>query len=61
MSKLNLNVNSFSKSKLNLQLDLHRNLASPRPFYKKIKLSIFLDQQFEVLYILFLLSIQVES
>ena len=27
----------------------------PRPFYKKLKLSIFLDQYSKVLYILFLL------
>ena len=34
--------------------------ASPRPFYKKSKLSISLDQQSEMLYNLFLLNFQVE-
>ena len=34
--------------------------ASPRPFFKKLKLSISLDQEFEMLYSLFLLYIQVE-
>ena len=34
--------------------------GSPRPFYKKSKLSIALDQQCEMLYSLFLLYVQVE-
>ena len=34
--------------------------ACPRPFCKKSKLSISLDQQTEIIYNLFLLSVQVE-
>ena len=34
--------------------------ASPRPFYKKSKFNISLDQQSEMLYSLFLLCSQVE-
>ena len=34
--------------------------ASPRPFYKKLKLSVSLDQQSDMLYSLFLLYVQVE-
>ena len=33
---------------------------SPRPLYKKSKLSVFLDQQFEPLHSLFLLYVQIE-
>ena len=34
--------------------------ASPRPFHKKLKLSMILDQQSEMLYGLFFLYVQVE-
>ena len=34
---------------------------SPRPFSKESKLSIYLDQQYEFLYILFLLYVQIEG
>ena len=34
--------------------------ASPRPFYKKLKLNTSLDQQSEILYSLFLLYVEVE-
>ena len=38
-----------------------RAKASPKPFYKKLKLSILLDQQPQMLYSLFLLYVQTKG
>ena len=39
----------------------HGGETSPRTFFKKLCLSIYLEQQFKVLYSLFLLHVQVED